>query len=271
MALVALAGLAALAALATTGCEKDEGGHPLLSQPGSIGVSINDDLAAPWTITGPQESPLEGVGPVREIEVPAGEYTVEWQPLAGYATPNAQTFTVSEGRFVQIHGSYLIPPATSHDHVVANVRAAYQARNADAYTLLLAEDFLFVPADDGPAYDREAEVALTMPMFHEVQGDGGLAIGDIAIDAFDPLQVWEQVPADDPDFGGAADAWRRAYAMDLKYDIADQNLVLRVDGTVVVYAQAAAGGEYKLLGFRDLTSIKAVETHSWTEIRRMWE
>jgi len=270
--LTALAALVALVALTTAGCDEDEGGNTLLPQLGSFGVSVADDLPAPWRITGPVEQPLEGVGSVAEIEVPAGEYTIHWEPLVGYTTPDDETFTVRQGQFTLVRGAYSIPPATSPDGLMSVFVAAYRDRNEDAYAQMLAEDFLFVPADDGPAYDREAEIALAEKMFNEVAGDGGIAIADIWFDGLEPLQVWEQVPPDDPDFGGfTSDAWRRAYTMDLRYAILGQNLILRVQGVVVIYARAAAGGEYELLGFRDLTDAKAVENHTWTEIRRLWD
>jgi len=86
------------------GPESDETGTVVVEQ-------TPDDLpGAGWTITGQQGA--QGTGDVTMTQIPAGEYSVTWIPVAGYITPSRDTQTLSADGIITFVGTYVMEDET---------------------------------------------------------------------------------------------------------------------------------------------------------------
>jgi formylglycine-generating enzyme required for sulfatase activity len=86
---------------------------------GTVVVDPNpDELVASWTLTGPNSFSLAGAGDETLPDLVAGQYTLEWGPVAGWFSPPASTqtlvdeMTITFGGFYVEEGFVLIPPGT---------------------------------------------------------------------------------------------------------------------------------------------------------------
>jgi predicted small lipoprotein YifL len=167
-------------------------------------------------------------------------------------------------------GSGLPPeaiPATA-DQLVASFRAAYDQRDPELLDLLLSPDYRFIKQDE-EAWDRTADVSIMTKMMVGRSGQQGISIAAMTVEWFQPLGVWSQVPPNDPFFGDHGDALYRAYDVRISHVVAGQNLMLLVDGLVIVYV-VPTGDKYQLLGLVDATNGRT-ETRSWTAVRSLFE
>jgi hypothetical protein len=147
-------------------------------------------------------------------------------------------------------------PAESPDEVMQKFEEIYEDRNLDFYRELLSEGYLFVPQDDAASYGYEVEINILDKMFNEIAGENGFVIQDISVVQLDPQGVWQDTPANDPNFGSATDSQYRTYIVQIDFSIAGQNLILRVQGPVIYYVRAEQDGDqtvYRLLGMVDAT------------------
>ena len=149
--------------------------------------------------------------------------------------------------------------------------AVYGNRDAENYALILHDDYAFVRPGDR-TFDRAADLAICTRLFAGEEGDGGIAFESIEIWRFDALEVWHAVPADDPYHGGVAAALKRAYEVRIAHEVRGQNLWYVVEGVVIAYAVSDGEGRYQLLGLVDQSAgNKAVESHSWTSIKELFD
>ena len=76
--------------------------------PGTLSIDVTPDTA-PWTISAyapGYTGPLSGTGDVSQTAAPAGSYTVDYQPLAGYLAPADQTLSVTATNNTAFSGTY---------------------------------------------------------------------------------------------------------------------------------------------------------------------
>ena len=145
-------------------------------------------------------------------------------------------------------------PASSPDEVMLKFREIYEDRNLEFYAQLLSEDYLFIPRDDD-RYGYDVEMTILDKMFNEAPASNGYVISDVSVVQLDPQGVWQDTPANDPDFAGTGSQYR-TYQVQIDFSIAGQSLILRVQGAVIYYVRPEqVDGEqvYKLLGMVDLT------------------
>ena len=72
------------------------GSYSFIAPPVKIDVTVNpepDQLEAPWTLTLPDDSIVEGEGDSTFVDVDGGTYTVTWGTVIGWNTPAEQTQT----------------------------------------------------------------------------------------------------------------------------------------------------------------------------------
>ncbi|MCD4699717.1 MAG: formylglycine-generating enzyme family protein, partial [Phycisphaerae bacterium] len=68
-----------------------------------------DDLpGAGWTINGEQGA--QGSGDSTLVEMPTGEYSITWNPVAGYITPAGDTQTLAADGMITFEGTYVEDP-----------------------------------------------------------------------------------------------------------------------------------------------------------------
>ncbi len=76
--------------------------------PGQVQINPDpDDIAAPWTLTGPDEFEESGNSDTLFEDMPAGEYTLTWGDVDGYNTPLPETLTLEEGDGITFAATYL--------------------------------------------------------------------------------------------------------------------------------------------------------------------
>lgn len=147
-------------------------------------------------------------------------------------------------------------PAESPDEVMEKFIEIFEARNLEFYERLLSLDYQFVAQDDAGSYNIDTELAIYGKMFNEIAGSNGFVISDISVVQMEPQGIWEDTPANDPNFGGFPESQYRTYEVQIDFNISGQNLILRVQGPVIYYVRAEQENDqqvFKLLGMQDLT------------------
>jgi hypothetical protein len=261
------------AVLAIAACGTDD---PYAPRPGSLTIAVvPDSLAAPWTLSGPDGYQESGAGGATLEDMRVGDYTIAWGEVTGWTAPDTVSSTLYDRGEITFTGIYLRPRVATPDECMLFFGQAYGERDLDFYAHLLADDFLFV-TQDATIDDRAAELAIAAAIFGGQMGDNGVVISDIDVDQLVPQSVWTPTPPDDPHFGGFPDSWFRQYQIDIKFVVAGQNLILRVQGPVLFYVMDVSPSEtppsYRLLGVVDATyGHKATEDHSWTGVRSLFD
>lgn len=170
------------------------------------------------------------------------------------------------------------------DQAVANFMDAYGARQFDPYRQMLHADYRFVllpqvVEDFGlrdDTLDVKDEVAISWRIFHGgISEFTGRAIDDVSVDLLDPREQWQDVPADDPHFGGFDGAQMRTYQVNLSFEVREAALIYQVVGPVTFYVapvevevDGAMRTVYQVLGQVDHTDRPAAtEGATWSQIK----
>lgn len=77
---------------------------------GTILLDISpDSMNAPWTITGPNGFSDQGVGDASLAGIPVGDYTIRFEPVAGWDSPNPSIIlhSLSDGELFVASGTYI--------------------------------------------------------------------------------------------------------------------------------------------------------------------
>ena len=64
------------------------------------------DLAAPWTLTGPEDFALSGVGDTLLADMAIGDYTIAWGDVPGRVTPDPETALHTDDAILVFRGDY---------------------------------------------------------------------------------------------------------------------------------------------------------------------
>jgi hypothetical protein len=217
-------------------------------------------------------------------------WTADPDTTVTYAEPGTKAISLEVrdrwGLTHQAHQTLTVTPAPtpfpdSADKLVENFVDGYTEREIDYYRSALHPDFKFIlnPPDGGETYyDYDTDVTIAATMFSGEQGPGDDArpISAIQMVAY-PLGVWEDVPENEPEFGGHG-AVKRTYAVDIAMTRPGYNTFL-VQGEVLFYAvrrDSLHDGElrdyWELLGQWDFTAQggKATENASWSEVKALY-
>ncbi|MFH0880629.1 MAG: LamG-like jellyroll fold domain-containing protein, partial [Lentisphaerota bacterium] len=100
---------------------------------GQLAIRVNPERAA-WSVTdSPADyaGPRKGVGGLSASPAPAGAYTLQYEPVEGYKTPEKQTLNVRPGSSVEFVGTYEPVPGlmVSVDSIERNIAAGQGASN----------------------------------------------------------------------------------------------------------------------------------------------
>jgi hypothetical protein len=152
------------------------------------------------------------------------------------------------------------PTLTVSDSVVVAYQYIYDGLDKDAYPTLLHGDFRFIglePEAHPVDYGRETELAITDSMF----AGGASPVDGYAISALSveitPLGAWQDIPADDPDFGGV-DGQLRTYRVFMYVDRPPGLPFIVSDRADFYLAPVLIDGveEYRVIGIVDRTHDK---------------
>jgi hypothetical protein len=163
------------------------------------------------------------------------------------------------------------PPPSAPDNIIfastvqklmQNFVTAYTERNASAYRDMLDTRFQFYYTD-GTSHDYTTEVTIIENMFSGAApsspppGSTASGIRSIQFDTLDEVEIWKDIPASHPDFGGIPQAQIGYYNVKVVFHVDD--------GTITVTSQqyfyavpvsVNVGGqmktEWKLLGQEDI-------------------
>jgi hypothetical protein len=81
---------------------------PVNSATGTLVIDATpDEIAAPWSLTGPDSSIANGTGDASLEAQPVGEYELTWGSVDGYSTPDPQTSTLEANGTVVFAGTYV--------------------------------------------------------------------------------------------------------------------------------------------------------------------
>lgn len=156
------------------------------------------------------------------------------------------------------------------DELVAEFIVAHDSRDHDLLGRLFHEDYLYVK-QDGSVYDRSTDLSIFAKMMLGRASSNGMIIADMETEYFIPINTWSAVATSDPNFGQHPGAVYRSFSARFNYSILDQELVLEVEGLVLVYA-VPTGDTYQLLGMRDMTyGRERAESVTWTDLKAMFE
>lgn len=176
------------------------------------------------------------------------------------------------------------------DELVDVFCAAFAGRDLAAYSDLLSADYRWIPTGGGDPWPYDDEVAVAEAMFGGLEGLNGYVISGITLLQFEPQGVWTTVLEDNPAFGDHPGSMVRSFLVDIQFAIAGRDLILRVQGSVVLCAVLELDGDtsfYRVLGLVDLTigdraaswpsamelhpsvmnATKATENISWTGVK----
>ncbi len=79
---------------------------------GSVVINPDpDSLNAPWSLTKPDSSVVNGNGDVTMADMAVGDYTITWGAIAGWVTPTQETLTLVAGGTITFNGVYTAAPA----------------------------------------------------------------------------------------------------------------------------------------------------------------
>lgn len=231
-------------------------------------------LDGPWQVTGPAAYQASGTGSGVLTDLDPGEYAIAWQRLPLYLGPAPLQMDVTAGGTTTFEGEYRLIGRELPEFLPLILQDAHTVRAVAAYTDLLGSDFRFIRQGGEPSYGYDTEVTVIDRIFSGAAGSNGMVVADIAFLTLEPLEAWQETPANDPDFGGFLRSLFRTYEIRIDFEIADQSLVLRVQGPVTFYVQReqdVPGSDYELLGIVDRTlGGKATENFSWTDVRELF-
>jgi hypothetical protein len=88
-------------------------------QAGAINVTSNPPGAS-FSLSGPIN--YNGITPWNSTELPAGTYTITWNPIDGYQTPQQQNEILEQGGVISFHGEY--PPTKGTIEVTSDPSGA---------------------------------------------------------------------------------------------------------------------------------------------------
>lgn len=260
--------------LLASGCGDDDD-HPTDPQPlpGTVVVTVDpDDVAASWSLTGPDAGAWSGTGSLLLDGMDPGEYSIVWGEVAGYQTPEVTRQTLAEADTLTLVGRYAPPDAETSDQLMSSFLRAYSDANLERYRSILNADFRFITRDQAE-FDRDRELEISARIFDGEVGDAGIAISGITVVYLTPLETWRPIAPGDPFFGGEPDGLSRAYDVRIDFRVAGQNLILQVRGVAIFYAkplQEQGQIRYELLGIVDLTDGKT-ETSTWSSVKMMFD
>ncbi len=102
---------------------------------GTIMIDADPDaLNAPWSLVGPDTTLISGNGDVVFPFIGPGNYTLNWDDISGYVTPDTQTIALAADDTVTFYGEYIIPPGTVHVVVSpAEISAPWTLTGPDNY------------------------------------------------------------------------------------------------------------------------------------------
>jgi hypothetical protein len=238
---------------------------------GVIAVDVDPDVVAvEWLISGPDD--FTGVGSAVLEDVIPGHYEMTWPSLPLYDTPPPEEASVSGGDTTTFRAEYTLTVPDNPDAVASLFKEIQELRSLPAYESLLGTHYLFIPQNDVSAYAAATELSITSKIFNGVAGSNGFVVSGISVVAMEPQGVWEDTPANDPNFGGFSASLYRTYEIQVDYSIAGQNLVLRVQGPIIFYVHPEGGANaYSLLGVQDLTfGAKSAENATWTSVKEIY-
>ncbi len=237
-------------------------------------TTLPDTLPGPWSITGPAGYQHGGVGSAVITDLEPGPYEVTWERLPLWLAPASLQMDVSAGDTTEFLGEYGEITGMFPDWVMWIFEDSHDVGSIDAWAGVLGEDFQFVPTDGSAAYGYDTEVQTMGRLFGGEAGSNGMSIAGVHVVQLEPQGVWQETPQDDPHFGGYTGSQYRTYLVQLDFAVAGQNLFLRVQGPATFYVKpesSVPGAEWELLGIVDATyGGKAVESHSWTEVKALF-
>jgi len=162
------------------------------------------------------------------------------------------------------------PPEPGEDFVFAstvqklmqNFRTAYTELNASEYSYLLDTDFQFYYTD-GTVHDYNVEVRIIENMFsgspptNPGEGSNNTGIRSVQFQKLDEVEIWDDISASHPDFGGRPQAQKAIYDVQVIFNVDEgtitvtsQQAFYAVPVSVVVDGQTKT--EWKLLGQEDI-------------------
>ncbi len=200
------------AAVLLSGCNND------IEAPGpGIGTIVMDcspdDLEIGWQLSGPDGFLAEGHGDSTLTQLEEGDYTISWEPRAGWISPPAATEFLSVQHPVIFVAGFVArwPFPDTPEQLMANFKAVYEAMDSTGYTEMLAPDYRMILKGSttldfpelGETLDYDEEARIAGHMFSGVPGHdpyGFLTspISSILFQALEQLTAWDTSLPTDP-------------------------------------------------------------------------
>ena len=87
------------------GCGDDDPSRPVTT--GTIVIDVAPDgIDAPWTLTDTGDYSMSGTGDQTVADLDPGDYTVVWEDVNGYMTPQGATATLAADTTITLEGVY---------------------------------------------------------------------------------------------------------------------------------------------------------------------
>jgi len=137
------------------------------SDSGTIVVETSpDSIHAAWSLSGPQSE--SGSGDTTLTEMPVGSYTISWQPVGGYVTPDGGEQDLGAGATITFEGDY-VSQEPEAPHMLEVPAGQFEmgdpdAQCADVHTVILTRNFQ-IGRDE--VTNREYARALQWALNHE--------------------------------------------------------------------------------------------------------
>ncbi len=116
-------------------CGGSESTQPAEDELGTIHLDPNPDgIDAPWTVTSSSRFSQSGNGDHTLNDLVAGEYTVDWEDVSGYYSPDVETQTLAAGGYLTFECTYLQPGSIQIDVEPDYVGATWIVTGPDGYS-----------------------------------------------------------------------------------------------------------------------------------------
>jgi len=167
-------------------CSSDENPvDPPAPKNGGIAISATPlSLDRGWEIVGPDDYIRSGAGDSTIIDVPIGQYELNWTSYQGWdsPTPNPNAFEVVADQSVEISGEYiaLIPYPSTRDILMNNFKQIYEDRDYDKFRDMMHEDFFMVLQQS--TQENFPDVGEFIELDEELYMHGRMFAGDPVID-----------------------------------------------------------------------------------------
>jgi len=194
-------------------CSSDENPvDPPAPKNGGIAISATPlSLDRGWEIVGPDDYIRSGAGDSTIIDVPIGQYELNWTSYQGWdsPTPNPNAFEVVADQTVEISGEYIdvqsgYPYPGTRDILMNNFKQIYDAKDYENFRDMMHDDFVMVLQQStqeafpgvGEYIDIAEELGMHERMFAAdpaINPDGIVVpgISEISFREFSQIQEWE--------------------------------------------------------------------------------